>query len=70
MMGKCEYKAHSYLYIDLTQQIQDYAQRFLANETISGFILKNKSPSCGVENCQVKDQQGLVKMNSTGVFCG
>lgn len=54
--------------IDLTQKIQGLAQKFLANEMISGFILKDKSPSCGVENCKIKDQQGITHNNGTGIF--
>lgn len=48
-------------------QIQNYAKCFLANEMIFGFILKDKSPSCGVKNCKIKDQQGVVN-NGTGIF--
>ncbi|NOQ17235.1 MAG: DUF523 domain-containing protein [Methyloprofundus sp.] len=54
--------------VDLTLKIQNYAQYFLEHETISGFILKDKSPSCGVENCKIKDQQGITHNNGTGVF--
>ena len=54
--------------VDLTLKIQNYAQRFLADEMISGFILKDKSPSCGVSNCKIKDSQGIMQTNGTGIF--
>ena len=54
--------------VDLTLKIQNYAQRFLADEMISGFILKDKSPSCGVNNCKIKDAQGISQTNGTGIF--
>ncbi|MCK5664440.1 MAG: DUF523 domain-containing protein, partial [Thiotrichaceae bacterium] len=38
--------------IDLTEQMIAYAQIFLKNHKISGMILKDKSPSCGVGNCK------------------
>lgn len=55
-------------FVDLTSKIQNYAKSFLATEMIFGFILKDKSPSCGVKNCKIKNQQGVVNNNGTGIF--
>ncbi|MDC9728819.1 MAG: DUF523 domain-containing protein [Methyloprofundus sp.] len=54
--------------VDLTQKIQQIAQQFLANEAVAGFILKDKSPSCGVKNCKIKNSQGIIEANGTGIF--
>ena len=54
--------------IDLTEQMAAYAQVFLRNHKISGMILKDKSPSCGVGNCKQYDASGDMQRNGTGVF--
>jgi uncharacterized protein YbbK (DUF523 family) len=46
----------------------NYAQSFLNNHVITGMILKDKSPSCGVENCKLHDQDGNMQHSGTGVF--
>jgi len=53
---------------DLTLLMQQSARDFLAVNTISGMILKDKSPSCGVNNCQRWDEQGTMQRNGTGIF--
>ena len=53
---------------DLTQQMIAYAQAFLKNNKISGMILKDKSPSCGVANCKQYDEAGGMQRNGTGIF--
>ena len=54
--------------IDLTEQMIGYAHTFLENHQISGVILKDKSPSCGVENCKQYDESGNMQRNGTGIF--
>ena len=54
--------------IDLTEQMIAYAQIFLNNHKISGMILKDKSPSCGVGNCKQYDVSGGMQRNGTGIF--
>ena len=53
---------------DLTEQMVAYAQVFLKNHQISGMILKDKSPSCGVGNCKLFDEAGNMQRNGTGIF--
>ena len=53
---------------DLTEQMIAYAQLFLENQQISGMILKDKSPSCGVANCKQYDELGNMQRNGTGIF--
>jgi len=53
---------------DLTEQVAAYARLFLKNHQISGMILKDKSPSCGVGNCKLYDEAGNMQRNGTGVF--
>ena len=54
--------------IDLTEQMVAYAQIFLKNHKISGMVLKDKSPSCGVGNCKQYDVSGDMQRNGTGIF--
>jgi len=53
---------------DLTAEIQQCASDFLKKSAVSGFILKDKSPSCGLGNCRIKNSQGLMKSDGTGIF--
>ena len=53
---------------DLTEQMISYAEVFLENNKISGMILKDKSPSCGVANCKQYDETGHMLPNGTGIF--
>lgn len=53
---------------DLTEQMITYARSFLHSYVLSGIILKDKSPSCGVENCKQYDQSGTMQQNGTGIF--
>ncbi len=54
--------------MDLTEQMTVYAQTFLKNHIISGMILKDKSPSCGVANCKQYDEAGNMRRNGSGIF--
>ncbi|NOQ64969.1 MAG: DUF523 domain-containing protein [Methyloprofundus sp.] len=53
---------------DLTVAMVAYAGMFLQNHAISGLILKDKSPSCGVANCKQFDEHGLMQREGTGIF--
>lgn len=58
---------------DVTADMQEFSDRFLtALGTVDGFILKNRSPSCGISD--VKHYQGLDKSASStrgpGLFGG
>lgn len=53
---------------DLTEQMIAYARVFLKTHQISGMILKDKSPSCGVGNCKQYDQAGDMQRNGSGIF--
>lgn len=46
--------------LDLTEKMENFAESFLKNlPEVDGFILKSKSPSCGVSNTKVyKDKEG------------
>ncbi|WP_428355320.1 DUF523 domain-containing protein [Methyloprofundus sp.] len=54
--------------VDLTEKMMSYAETFLDNSQISGFILKDKSPSCGVDNCKQWNEKGKMQRNGTGIF--
>ncbi len=57
--------------IDLTEKMLDFSQRFLNNiDEVDGFLLKSKSPSCGISNVNVyKDKDGKVFLTkSKGLF--
>ena len=53
---------------DLTEQMIAYAHLFLQNHQLSGMILKDKSPSCGIANCKQWNEAGEMQRNGTGIF--
>jgi uncharacterized protein YbgA (DUF1722 family)/uncharacterized protein YbbK (DUF523 family) len=57
--------------VDLTSRMRSYARRRvkeLANEDLSGFILKRSSPSCGMERVKVHQEKGPAKREGRGLF--
>lgn len=54
--------------IDLSRQMLAYAHDFLKKQAISGIILKDKSPSCGVANCKQYERSGKLRRDGTGIF--
>ncbi|MGB9597718.1 MAG: YbgA family protein [Candidatus Poribacteria bacterium] len=58
--------------LDLTEKMQDFANSFLNSITdIDGFILKSRSPSCGIKDCKVYSGTGkdsAVLRRSWGFF--
>lgn len=57
---------------DLTEEMRAYAERkvvALAAMRLSGYVLKSKSPSCGLGSTKVYDELGtLVHREGTGIF--
>ena len=55
--------------IDATEDLLEYGREIGRTYTfISGFILKAKSPSCGMERVKVYDQNGVPSANGRGLF--
>jgi uncharacterized protein YbgA (DUF1722 family)/uncharacterized protein YbbK (DUF523 family) len=57
--------------IDLTDRMETYARRRveqLARETLSGYVLKKDSPSCGLERVKVYDAHRVPSRSGRGVF--
>lgn len=54
--------------IDLTDLLQDYAVHFLKQHQLSGLVLQEKSPSCGIDNCKVFSAKGELIGYSSGLF--
>lgn len=57
--------------LDLTKKMNDYSEQFLAEVgEIDGFILKNRSPSCGINDVKVyaKAEKSPVVRTSSGLF--
>jgi len=48
--------------------MQVYAQTFLDAHNLAGMILKDKSPSCGVNNCKQWLATGDMETTGTGIF--
>lgn len=41
---------------DLTEQMQSFADQFLQGlDVVDGFLLKSRSPSCGIDDCKLFD---------------
>jgi uncharacterized protein YbbK (DUF523 family) len=57
--------------IDHTRAMREYATRRtdeLARADLSGYVLKARSPSCGLEGVQVYDETGAASATGTGLF--
>ena len=57
--------------VDLTPQMEAYARRripALAPETLSGYVLKKDSPSCGLERVKIYDRHGAPARSGRGLF--
>ena len=57
---------------DLTSEMADFAEEFLADlGAVDGFILKNRSPSCGPADVKVyASEEGAPVDRSSGAFAG
>jgi uncharacterized protein YbgA (DUF1722 family)/uncharacterized protein YbbK (DUF523 family) len=55
--------------IEATDALREYGQEIgRTHDFISGFILKAKSPSCGMERVKVYDHNGVPSPNGRGIF--
>ena len=57
--------------VDLTKRMQSFSRQRvadLAGESLRGFILKNNSPSCGMERVKVHQPKGPSKKSGQGLF--
>ena len=57
--------------IDYTSQMMEFAEEFLSNiGDVDGFILKSKSPSCGVKDVKIypKNQKCSISNKGQGIF--
>ena len=57
--------------IDYTSQMMEFAEEFLSNiDDVDGFILKSKSPSCGIRDVKVypKNQKCSINKKGQGIF--
>lgn len=57
--------------IDYTTQMMEFAEEFLSNiGDVDGFILKSKSPSCGVKDVKIypKNQKCSISNKGQGIF--
>lgn len=58
---------------DWTERMLAYSEsrvRALEKLELSGYVLKSKSPSCGMERVKVYTPQGMPEKNGTGLFSG
>jgi len=54
---------------DLTRQMEDWARsRVSGFENLAGFVLKCRSPSCGLRRVKVYDQRDEYQRVGTGLF--
>jgi uncharacterized protein YbbK (DUF523 family) len=56
---------------DVTVSMDEFIRRRvpeLASEDLSGYVLKKHSPSCGLENVEIHNQQGDVVESGRGLF--
>jgi uncharacterized protein YbbK (DUF523 family) len=52
---------------DVTQDLYDYGSRQAA-EGFSGFVLKARSPSCAIDDAELRDHRGLIIGRGQGGF--
>ena len=54
--------------VDLTQSMKKWSDRAVLDMTdLSGFILKSKSPSCGMERVRLYDESGMPSRDGVGI---
>jgi len=56
---------------DMTNLLRDWSERkaeLLRQENLRGFILKSKSPSCGIRNVKVYGREGRFSEKGIGLF--
>ncbi len=54
--------------VDVTDQLAEFALRFINQYSISGLVLQDKSPSCGIGNTKLFSQSGEEIGVSSGIF--
>lgn len=54
--------------VDLTDLLHDYALQFSKQYILSGLVLQEKSPSCGIDNCKLFSKQGKIISYASGIF--
>ena len=56
---------------DVTEDMKDFtADYFNQLAAVDGFVLKNRSPSCGSRDSKVYDKNGVPSMKASGMFGG
>jgi uncharacterized protein YbbK (DUF523 family) len=53
---------------DFTEALQNFAGSFIKKYSLSGLVLQDKSPSCGVDNTKLFSQSGEQIGLSSGIF--
>jgi uncharacterized protein YbgA (DUF1722 family)/uncharacterized protein YbbK (DUF523 family) len=53
---------------NLTEKMTTFATSFLSSLAVQGFILKAKSPSCGLKDVKIHTAQGTVLEHGNGLF--
>lgn len=55
--------------LDVTEKLDQYARSMVEpSRTLSGYIFKRGSPSCGMERVQVFGEKGMPSSNGAGIF--
>jgi uncharacterized protein YbbK (DUF523 family) len=55
--------------LDVSDALRAFSQHYIDNNTVQAYILKSRSPSCGVANSAVHNSQGQVIHNTgSGLF--
>ncbi len=53
---------------DLTREMEEFSETFLTRQNVHGFILKAKSPSCGLRDVKIHAPSGKVLALGNGMF--
>ena len=59
--------------VDHTEGMRTYAEKrieALRNANLCGYVLKNNSPSCGMERVRIYNPSGIANRTGTGLFAG
>ncbi len=54
--------------VDVAQLLTDFASQFITKYRLSGLVLQDKSPSCGIDNVKLFSEKGLQIGLSSGLF--
>ncbi len=54
--------------LDFSDQLHNFADKYVKQQSLDGLVLQDRSPSCGIGNTALFSQAGVQIGNSSGLF--